>query len=440
MKNVLYPLTYLGLCPFAIVLARALHAKQTFQPTFVAMTPAEVRFARNNISSDALVVGLDHDTHPGGDVLQMDDQYHAVYGFMKAKYGGSDEVWRHRVNLIYRKIEQVVVERKIEWIVMWNGNDCMGKVCQLLAKKHCLKTLYLENGYFPNTLQIDPKGVNAQASVSGLSASEWNQGVDFIRGDITDTFCEPVRPSRVIHLSPLQRFLLKLSAWFDWNYFERYPELRDQKARKQVKTSLKFSLASDVLGKNRPFALVVLQVHDDTQILLNSRLFNSPKDFLGHCYESIREVFGPTYDIVVKLHPVDINRISYADLASTMQGVFWIGAEPVEPLLDACEFVMVINSSVGLQSIAMLKPTVVFGDSFYSRSEVCSVVNSPSQTIVVLNEFKSGGGRKDPFVVNRFVEHMRKRYFVPGSWKLGAHTDLEPVMRKIQQILAASDI
>ena len=38
-----------------------------------------------------------------------------------------------------------------------------------------MKILYLENGYFPNTLQIDPCGVNAEASICELSRAEWER-------------------------------------------------------------------------------------------------------------------------------------------------------------------------------------------------------------------------------------------------------------------------
>ena len=174
MHNVLYPLTYLGLCPFLIVLARALQAQHAYRPTYLAVTPAEAEFASNNVSSGSLVTLLAEEASPCADVFESDAQYYSVYGFMKAKYGGTDAVWRRRVNLIYQQVEAVVLERKITCIVMWNGSDCLGKICQLVAARYQLKTVYIENGYFPNTLQIDPKGVNAESSLCDVTSSQWN--------------------------------------------------------------------------------------------------------------------------------------------------------------------------------------------------------------------------------------------------------------------------
>jgi capsular polysaccharide export protein len=438
MNNVLYPLTYLGLCPFLIVLARALQTQKAFQPTFLAVTPAEAAFAETNLPPENRVICLAPPDVIDGNVLTSDSLYQEVYGFMKAKYGGSDRIWRQRVNRIFRVVESVILKRDIRMMVLWNGNDCMGKVCRILAEKHGLKTVFLENGYFPNTLQVDPKGVNAEASVAEVPASQWltcvahQAGLDEKPGEGQ----EKISPSPTQPLKLFQRLRLKLEPALDRKFYDRYPELRDQKLRKQVKTTLSLSTTASILENHRPFALVVLQVHDDTQILLNSRLFKNPRDFVQHCHDNIRHVFGPGFPIVVKLHPVDLNRICYAGLAARMPNTHWIGAEPVQPLLDACQFVMVVNSSVGLQSIALHKPTVVFGESFYSRDEVCRVVRTTSQTRQVLEEIKAGEALVDPSAIDQFLQYLQSQFFVKGSWKIAPDTDLAPAVQKIHQILA----
>jgi capsular polysaccharide export protein len=431
MNNVLYPLTYLGLGPYMIALARALQSRYGFNPTYLAVTPAEAAFARNNTSRDSRILALDSDADSDADVLLSQAEYESVYGFMKAKYGGSHKEWRDRVNTVFRCVERAIVERKITLCIVWNGSDCVGKVCQILAQKHALKILYLENGYFPNTLQIDPCGVNAEASICELSLAEWERAP--VPANLSR---QPIRPTPVVSLSLLQRAVLKCRSRLDRRFYSRYPELRDQQHAKRVKTSLTLSSTQSVLKHKKEFALIVLQVHDDTQLLLNSPLFTSPRSFLLHCYSSIREVFGPNYPIVVKLHPVDMDRVCYADLASSMHGVSWVGAEPVQPLLLECGFVMVINSSVGLQAIALHKPTLVFGDSFYSRSEVCSVVRSVHDTRVALLALKASGYQKDPGQIDRFIHYLTQNYFVPGSWSLKADSDLTPVINRIQWLLS----
>ncbi|HEX4857075.1 MAG TPA: hypothetical protein VFV28_09695 [Limnobacter sp.] len=437
MNNVLYPLTYLGLCPFLIVLARALQTQKAFQPTFLAVTPAEATFAQNNLPPDCIVVCLSGQGTIEPDVLPTDAQYQSVYGFMKAKYGGTDRVWRQRVNRVYRLVESVILKQEIHMMVLWNGNDCMGRICRLLAEKYGLKTVFLENGYFPNTLQVDPKGVNAEASVADIPAIQW-AGEELLKDsrDQAMPCAEKISPTPTSPLSLLQRLKLRSQPLLDRKFYDRYPELRDQQVRKRVKTRLHLSSAAAVLARQRPFALVILQVHDDTQILLNSKLFKNPRDFVQHCYDNIRQVFGPDFPVVIKLHPVDLNRICYAGLAARMKNTSWIGAEPVQPLLDGCQFVMVVNSSVGLQSIALHKPTIVFGDSFYSRDEVCRVVRSTSQTRMVLEEMKEGQSGVDSLAIDRFLGYLRTRFFVRGSWSVGPDTDLAPAVHKIHEILA----
>lgn len=433
MHNILFPLTYLGLEPFMINLAQALQGHLGLNPTYLAVTPAEAEFASNNLPHESLVLALGDSGHQVVDHIALEGlETESVYGFMKAKYGGSDEVWRQRVNILFEIVNTVILERNISTIIVWNGNDCLGKVCQILAQKHGLKILYLENGYFPNTLQIDPRGVNADASICDLSPGDWaraNQSANAVQK------VEPIRPSPVVQLRFLQRLRLKFMSRLDRRYYERYPELRDQKFKKRVQTSLVFSSSEEVIARKKPFALVVLQVHDDTQMLLNSKLFKTPRDFLKHCYDSIREVYGPDYDIVVKLHPVDVNRICYADLAAKLTQVSWIGVEPVEPLLDACQVVMVINSSVGLQSIAMRKPTLVFGESFYSRSEVCKVIRSLDETCAVLGSLGSLDARVEADQIGNFLNYLNGHYFVNGSWNIKPDSDLAPAVQKIELLL-----
>lgn len=437
MNNVLYPLTYLGLCPFLIVLARALQTQKAFQPTFLAVTPAEAAFAENNLPDECRLICFSPPGSIEANVLSSEAQYHAVYGFMKAKYGGSDRIWRQRVNKLYRVVESAILKRGIRMMVLWNGNDCMGKVCRILAEKHGLKTVYLENGYFPNTLQIDPKGVNAEASVAAIPASLWN-AEPLLQLNEPGTDSSRIGPSETRPLTLPQRLKLKLQPAFDRRFYDRYPELRDQQMRKQVKTRLQLSSTSAVLALEKPFALVVLQVHDDTQILLNSRLFKSPREFLQHCYDNVRQVFGDDFPVVVKLHPVDMNRICYAGLAKRMKNTWWIGAEPVQPLLERCQFVMVVNSSVGLQSIAQHKPTIVFGDSFYSRNEVCRVVQSTGQTRLFLDEIRLGQPLVDSRAIDLFLTFLQSQFFVRGSWNLSPDTDLGPTVQKVHRILAGT--
>ena len=125
MNNVLYPLTYLGLGPYMIALARALQSRYGFNPTFLAVTPAEAAFARNNASRSSLVLALGGDADSSSDVLLSPAEYESVYGFMKAKYGGSHKEWRDRVNTVFRCVDRAVVDRKITLFIVWNCSDCV---------------------------------------------------------------------------------------------------------------------------------------------------------------------------------------------------------------------------------------------------------------------------------------------------------------------------
>ena len=68
-------------------------------------------------------------------------------------------------------------------------------------------TVYIENGYFPNTLQIDPKGVNAESSLCDVTSSQWN--VDEPRV-LTEKKVEKNTQTNIVHLHFFQRLILKI--------------------------------------------------------------------------------------------------------------------------------------------------------------------------------------------------------------------------------------
>jgi len=52
-------------------------------------------------------------------------------------------------------------------VFTWNGGVIEPKIPAEIAKKHGLPVYFFERGFFPNTLVIDPKGVNFGSHIAG---------------------------------------------------------------------------------------------------------------------------------------------------------------------------------------------------------------------------------------------------------------------------------
>lgn len=334
--------------------------------------------------------------------------------FMRAKHGGTDLEWIARCRVIGGYLREFIAAEKPDAFVLWNGQDHVGKLITHFAAEQGIQVLYMENGYFSNTLQIDPKGVNSSASIAALSLDE-------ILGLASRERVAPQPAVKVDEVGEIPRRLL-LKSYFsrvlDRSYYSKYPEQRGSswKEKKRLE-QFRAAVPADVFLVPDRFVFVPLQVHDDTQVLLNCKHFNAVEPFFDATYRAIRSEFGADFPIVVKEHPEDIGRYSYDDFKSKYPDVFWLRKFDVELLLDKASCVVVINSSVGLQAIRRHKPTVVFGESFYSKPEIAFLVSDLSEVNQVFRAASRGVDSERVEQIDRFVDYLSQNYFLPGSWR-----------------------
>jgi hypothetical protein len=115
-----------------------------------------------------------------------------------------------------------------------------------------------------------------------------------------------------LNLRPLTRTQLAaiaLAHRTNLSYYGHYPEQRGFSRIKSWKIKRRrAAIANDQAKLPAQFAFIPLQVHDDTQVLLNSRLVHSVEEFFETVHAAIRRTCGPDYPIIVKEHPEDLGR------------------------------------------------------------------------------------------------------------------------------------
>ncbi|BCM24242.1 capsular polysaccharide export protein, LipB/KpsS family [Methyloradius palustris] len=431
--NVLYFVITEVFSPFFLNISRALEQNYAYKPYLVSFLPTDHAFLKKN-SQHIYPKSLDEiENQVIDDHIYSDTEILEMCSFIKNKFGGDLKDWRIRLLKITAYVIRLIEEKEINLIVMWNGQDFVARTISEIARKRNIKCIYMENGYFPGTLQADTEGVNSAASVAKLDFDEikeiQNTAASAVSNDLKVELIRstPLTKSELVPNS-LRRIL-------NPNFYKTYPELRGSsllwgKFLNERRKRIPF----DQIELPQQFAFIPLQVHDDTQILLNSPLFDNPKDFIIHCYTAIREALGSDYPIVVKEHPEDIFRYSYDDIRQKFPDIIWIKNFPIDDIVSKSTFIMVVNSSVGLQAIKLLKPTIVFGESIYSKPEICYYISDKSETKEKILKAVSRMDDEMESNIKLYINFIENKFFFRGSWKLLSHDNLVSCINKIHNL------
>jgi capsular polysaccharide export protein len=361
------------------------------------------------------------------EILFGQDEVRDMVNFMQLKHGGSLVEWHDRVNAVARYLQRFLDEQAVDLFVVWNGQDHIGQVISVLCRRRNIPVVYLENGYFANTLQADLAGVNASATLAAL-----DYDAVLAQAQAQPPANSALQPPPEMQLRPLTRTQLAaiaLAHRTNLAYYSQYPEQRGSSRIKswQIKRE-RAAIANDQVTLPEQFAFIPLQVHDDTQVLLNSRLVHSVEEFFETVHGAIRRSCGPDYPIIVKEHPEDLGRYDYSPLRQKYPDVIWLRKFDIELLLDRATMVFVINSSVGLQAVRRKKPTVVLGESFYCKPEIAFVVKQLDQLDATVQRAAAGVDDLMSARIDRFLDALDRTLFVQGTWKYPACIQAGPAL------------
>lgn len=303
-------------------------------------------------------------------------------------------------NREYARAKQYLEKHPPDYVLILNGAfNVETEICKELG----IKTFFFEHGYFPDCIQMDSSGVNCLTDFSGLSTNDflkyhypvkdYSFPENFEMLDIkTRIFTRILLRS----LDPGYRSILREFALRKSNL---------KKAEKRFKKSEADSFNPETTG---PYIFWPLQVNSDTQIILNSRyesMYDALEKVLPHLLKT-------GFKVVLKEHPMEVEPVDYSKFIDN-QKVFLVKKYDLEKLIDNSEFVVNINSSVGLQSVDRGKKILILGKSFYSNAPSGIDYNpkNPSaciEKIIKLNQDKT--------IVSEYIDHFRKEIFISGHF------------------------
>lgn len=299
---------------------------------------------------------------------------------------------------LYKYYHRFLSLREINLLVVWNGAYLEAASGVKAARDLGIKVVFMENGFFPRTLVMDEKGVNARNSLVGKTA-------DFYRS---------------VELDPLK--------------------LANFKETKLVPRALRKSYTgTEEIQLPANYFFLPFQVHTDTQVLLNSPQIRNMYELVDTVYQALEEFNrknSADYWLVIKEHPSDFGRIDYTDLKRKYQGekVVFVTTVPSSQLIDHSQAVITINSTVGLEALLKGKPVITLGNAFYNVDGVvlyCRDLNKLDELMAkaLKEEF-------DQELIDKFLYYLRYTYLVEVDKKHPTRDNITSVLNRIRQILA----
>ena len=299
-----------------------------------------------------------------------------------------------------------IKKHNIDLVCVWNGTLVPLAAATRVAKILGRKTLFFENGYLPGTTTVDAKGVNYANSLVGKSRSFFD-----------DIQVEPEKLRQLYEARPAIRALKT-------KWYQKFRKNKKQGQTEDVQLPAKYIFL--------PF-----QVHDDTQVLLNSPKVKTMADLLAYVVPAIerhnREA-NDTIKLVVKEHPSDFGRISYDAVREKYQnsGIIFLRYYSTPQLIKSSAGIITINSSVGIEALVQHKPIITMGNAFYNVPGLTMNASDPDNLAAALSVVNQ---QPDDILIDKFLYYLRYHYLAAGSWRQPDAVHLGSVQEKINAAL-----
>jgi len=297
--------------------------------------------------------------------------------------------------------------QELDQFIIWNGT---GNYEADLLLKNNRKSKFVELGYFPKTMQINSKGVNAAAEYSAMELHDFMKLTFGRNNDINTEF--KLKKVKIKYFSVYSLYLI---LFYRLRLFGQIIQLIKNnvykwKFKRLPLEEVDFPLYGD-------YILFPLQVNCDSQILHNSQ-YESMYDVLRRVVPLIKK---SPYKLIIKEHPYEREHVDYSEFVDG-EKIILLKKCDLESAIENSKFVMTVNSSVGLQSIALHKKTLVLGDCFYVNSPI-SLQNTEISNLLsdleVLDRKQVNAEE-----IDKYINHFKKNIFEPVNFFNFGHDDI----------------
>ncbi|WP_243557333.1 hypothetical protein [Priestia megaterium] len=171
------------------------------------------------------------------------------------------------------------------------------------------------------------------------------------------------------------------------------------------------------------YIFIPFQVHDDSQIILNSpciqdmeKLVNVVSEQLNiHNSKNNTDLYA-----VFKEHPADIGRVDYKKLYQKYKNnekMIFLTDGDTDTILDKSKAIITVNSTVGIEGLQKYKPVIVLGNAYYDIDQITYSCKNFDQLNEIIHQALKG--KLNRRLITQFLYYLRFTYQLEGNWRNG---------------------
>jgi capsular polysaccharide export protein len=274
-------------------------------------------------------------------------------------------IYRTRARLTYRHLHRLLAADASRVVLVFNGYLSPNALLALAAEDLSMNRLFLENGFYPGTMQADPAGINALSTLP--------RGAAFYDA-LSDADCG--------------------DGWPD-AFVTRRSKLKDGNA------------PTDATDLPDSFIFVPFQVPSDMQILALSPWIEDMAHLHGEIV-ALADAF-PDRQFVIKEHPSF--PLSVQERVSVHPRIHFANSGTTRELIEAADAVITVNSTVGLEALTLGQKVITLGDAHYNIDGIVLHAGDRQQLHDAFSKLESwspDAGRRE-----RFIRFVYNRYLLP---------------------------
>ena len=276
-------------------------------------------------------------------------------------------------------------------VCVWGGNAVDVMAVVLAARATGTPCIRFENGFLPDTTQMDASGVNAGSSVPREPVFYRERGGQWQTGSA----------AQVVARAP-------------------------RRGKAQLPT----------VTLPPRYVFIPFQVMLDSQVLLHSPWLQDMPALFAAVTEAAAALGGQAPVLVFKEHPSCPQRYPalHALAAASGGAVLFANGNATGELIAGALGVITINSSVGVESLLLGKPVLALGNAVYGVPDVTESARSVSQISSWLRAVAAGVAPPAP-LREAFLQYLAHEHLLPDRHQAPGAAHIAAARRKLAAIL-----
>ncbi|AGW15272.1 Capsule polysaccharide biosynthesis (plasmid) [Megalodesulfovibrio gigas DSM 1382 = ATCC 19364] len=310
-------------------------------------------------------------------------------------------------------------------LVLMGDNRPMHRDAICIARARNIRVYVVDEGYLrPNFVTFEREGVYIRSSLPNTPETIRERAAtlpeappmyaypDCMHTRVLETIQHHAGNTILLGMFPLYRTHRPYPIFWELRgWLPRYVTRRRRKLEALTRQRT-------LLRSGEPYFLFPLQL--DSDVLVRSYSHYGVRDSIMQVFSSFANAAPPGCRLVVKNHPLDNGLINlrqfvdnFAHASGIQDRIIYLDGGQGRPLMDSpqCRGVVVVNSTMGLEALALGRPVFSLGKSIYALP---GLAVTPREA--PLEQFWTAPRLPDASLMHEFVKLLHAEALVPGNF------------------------